>query len=53
VVLGLLIVYDDEYHYRDAERGTKYIVAKISISADNKDHTYLLFLVLQHEKWCT
>jgi len=29
--------YDDEYRYRDAERGTKYIVTKISISADIKE----------------
>lgn len=29
--------YSDEWHYRSAERGDKFIVVKLSITADNKD----------------
>lgn len=28
--------YDDTYHYREAERGSKYIVASVSISSESK-----------------
>lgn len=29
--------YDDYYHYREAERGNKFIVASVSISSESKD----------------
>lgn len=29
--------YDDTYHYREAERGNKYLIASVSISSESKD----------------
>lgn len=32
--------YDDAYHYREAERGNKYVVASVSISSESKDPNF-------------